>query len=182
MKTEVIVLNGVSSSGKSSIARELQGLLPGSWLTMGVDTFITTLPPALRGSESGILFGSGGQVNVGQEFTRLDQAWSLGVAAMVRAGATIIVDEVFLGGQRSQNRWKAALDGLQVIWVGILCQTEVAETRERGRPDRTVGMARQQVNLVHVGVAYDLSVDTSTTGALECAQRIAAFAGQFNSE
>jgi len=38
------VLNGGSSSGKSSIARVLQELLPGLWLTFGVDAFIDALP------------------------------------------------------------------------------------------------------------------------------------------
>ncbi len=37
--TQVIVLNGGSSAGKSSIARALQDILPGLWLTFGeVDT------------------------------------------------------------------------------------------------------------------------------------------------
>jgi chloramphenicol 3-O phosphotransferase len=176
LKIQAIVLNGTSSSGKTSVAQELQGLLPGSWLTLGVDTFLTTLPPALRTSESGILFGSEGQVEVGEEFARLDRAWSLGVAAMVRAGAAVIVDEVFLGGHRSQDRWKSALAGLPVIWIGIRCSTEVAEARERGRTDRAAGMARIQADLVHAEVTYDLMVDTDTESPLECARKIAAFA------
>jgi chloramphenicol 3-O-phosphotransferase len=52
--TQVIVLNGASSSGKSGIARCLQAVLPDPWLTLGVDTFIQTMPPALRVSDQGI--------------------------------------------------------------------------------------------------------------------------------
>jgi chloramphenicol 3-O phosphotransferase len=44
LATRVIVLNGGSSSGKSSIARVLLELLPGLWLTFGVDAFIDALP------------------------------------------------------------------------------------------------------------------------------------------
>jgi chloramphenicol 3-O phosphotransferase len=44
LATRVIVLNGGSSSGKSSIARSLQELLPDLWLTFGVDAFIDALP------------------------------------------------------------------------------------------------------------------------------------------
>ncbi|WP_277526652.1 hypothetical protein [Arthrobacter sp. ES3-54] len=40
----MIVLNGGSSSGKSSIARALQEILPVIWLTFGVGTFIDALP------------------------------------------------------------------------------------------------------------------------------------------
>lgn len=42
---QVIVLNGGSSSGKSSIARCLQELLPDPWLTLGADTLVDALPP-----------------------------------------------------------------------------------------------------------------------------------------
>lgn len=36
MNAQVIVLNGGSSSGKSSIARSLQELLPDAWLSLSV--------------------------------------------------------------------------------------------------------------------------------------------------
>ena len=42
--TQVIVLNGGSSSGKSSIARALQEILPTAWLTFGVDVLVEALP------------------------------------------------------------------------------------------------------------------------------------------
>ena len=42
--TQVIVLNGGSSSGKSSIARALQDVLPGRWLTFGTDVLAEALP------------------------------------------------------------------------------------------------------------------------------------------
>ena len=40
----VIVLNGGSSSGKTSIARCLQRLLGPTWLTLGVDDLVRALP------------------------------------------------------------------------------------------------------------------------------------------
>jgi len=40
----VIVLNGGSSSGKTSIARSLQRLLGTTWMTLGVDDLIRALP------------------------------------------------------------------------------------------------------------------------------------------
>ena len=42
--TQVIVLNGGSSSGKSSIARALQDVMPGLWLTFGTDVLAEALP------------------------------------------------------------------------------------------------------------------------------------------
>lgn len=174
MPFQVIVLNGGSSSGKSGIARCLQTVLPDPWLALGVDTLLETMPATLRESSDGIEFAPDGEVSVGPEFRALEAAWMAGVAAMVRAGARVIVDEVFLGGAASQGRWQQALDGVRVLWVGVRCASEVATGREIARGDRVPGMAATQANLVHRGVVYDLEVDTTHTEAMECAHTIAA--------
>jgi len=44
---EVIVLNGASSSGKTTLAASLQDVLEESWLVFGIDTLISALPLAL---------------------------------------------------------------------------------------------------------------------------------------
>jgi len=78
------------------------------------------------------------------------------------------------GGAASQQRWKNALDPLQVLWVGVRCEGAVAAGRELARGDRVIGMAASQAELVHQGVVYDLQVDTTHAEALECARAIAA--------
>ncbi len=170
MTTQVIVLNGGSSSGKTGIVRCLQAILPQPWLALGVDALIQAMPAA----NTGIDFGSNGAVDVGPEFRALEDAWLAGVAAMVRAGARVIVDEVFLGGTESQQRWQRALDGLDVLWVGVRCDRDVAAGREMARGDRVTGMAALQSDLVHRGIVYDLEVDTTHAESLACAGVIAA--------
>ena len=165
------MLNGGSSSGKSGIARCLQSVLPDPWLAFGVDTLIQAMPASSQ--SSGIEFGASGEVVVGPEFRALEAAWMAGIAAMARAGARIIVDEVFLGGAASQQRWADALDALRVLWVGVRCESAVAAGREMARGDRIAGMAASQAEIVHQGVVYDLVVDTSHTEALPCARAIA---------
>ncbi|MEU3460484.1 chloramphenicol phosphotransferase CPT [Streptomyces sp. NPDC006733] len=172
--TEVIVLNGGSSSGKSGIARCLQAVLPDPWLALGTDTLVDAMPAALQASDAGIEFAPDGEVIVGPEFRTLEAAWIEGVAAMARAGARVIVDEVFLGGAASQQRWQRALRDLRVLWVGVRCDAAVAAGREVARGDRTVGMAASQADLAHQGVVYDLQVDTTRTESMECARTIAA--------
>lgn len=172
--TQVIVLNGASSSGKTGIARCLQAILPAPWITVGVDDLVDALPPSMVDSESGIAFGPHGEVEPGQGFREIEAAWMTGVAAMARAGARVIVDDVFLGGGASQARMQAQLQGLSVLWVGVRCDPEIAEGREIARGDRAVGMAAAQARIVHEGVVYDVEVDTSRTEALDCARAIAA--------
>jgi chloramphenicol 3-O phosphotransferase len=170
----VIVLNGGSSSGKSGIVRCLQEVLPDPWLAFGVDSFVEALPARMRGSDGGITFTADGGVSVGAEFSALDAAWTEGIAAMARAGARIIVDDVFLGGPHSRERRQKALAGLDVLWVGVRCDSAVAEGREIARGDRVRGMAASQAHVVHEGVRYDLEVDTTHTESLACAHTIAA--------
>jgi chloramphenicol 3-O phosphotransferase len=170
----VIVLNGGSSSGKSGIARCLQAVLPDPWLAFGVDTLIRAMPMSAQTSAAGIVIAPDGEVMVGPEFRRLEAAWIEGIAAMARAGARIILDEVFLGGAASQRRWQDALGALPVLWVGVRCQAEVAAAREMARGNRVAGMAASQAEVVHQGVAYDLQVDTTHAEALDCARAIAA--------
>jgi chloramphenicol 3-O phosphotransferase len=127
----------------------------------------------MQGSDGGLEFAPDGGVSVGEEFMTLEAAWATGIAAMVHAGARVIIDDVFLGGTATQERWRKVLDGLEVLWVGVRCEAAVAAGREIVRGDRVRGMAERQADLVHRGVVYDVEVDTTHTEALDCARTIA---------
>lgn len=170
----MIVLNGGSSSGKSGIARCLQAVLPDPWLSIGVDMLIDAMPAAVKGADAGIAVAADGGIDIGPDFRSLEDAWMRGVAAMARTGARVIVDDAFLGGAESQERWRKALAGLDVLWVGVHCDGAVAEGREIARGDRVRGMAASQATAVHEGIGYDLEVDTTHTESLSCAHAIAA--------
>jgi chloramphenicol 3-O phosphotransferase len=90
--TQVIILNGGSSSGKSGIARCLQAVLPDPWLAFGTDTLTEAMPASMQTSTAGIQIAPDGEVSIGPEFRALEAAWIEGIAAMARAGARIIVD------------------------------------------------------------------------------------------
>lgn len=169
----MIVLNGGSSSGKSGIVRCLQAVLPEPWLAFGVDSFVDALPAAMQDSDAGIEFKPDGDISVGPVFRQLDAAWVEGIVAMCRAGAHVIVDDVFLGGAGSQQRWRDALGDVEVLWVGVRCDAAVAAGREMARGDRVTGMAALQAEIVHEGVKYDVEVDTTDTESVDCAHTIA---------
>jgi chloramphenicol 3-O phosphotransferase len=171
---QIIVLNGGSSSGKTGIARCLQTVLPEGWIGLSVDDLVNALPLSLVDSDSGISFGQHGEVAVRGGFREVEAAWMVGVPAMARAGARIIFDDVFLGGAASQERTRAHLQGLEVLWVGVRCDPVVAAGREVARGDRARGMAVSQAELVHKDAVYDIEVDTSHAESLDCARLIAA--------
>lgn len=170
----MIIVNGGSSAGKSGIVRCLQEVLPDPWLAFGVDSLITALPMKLHGSDRGIVLAADGSVSVGADFTALEAAWRHGIAATARAGGRVIIDDVFLGGAASQQRWQDVLGGLGVLWAGVRCDADIATGREIARGDRVRGQAASQAAIVHEGVRYSVEVDSSRTESLACARAIAA--------
>ncbi|MEU0374714.1 chloramphenicol phosphotransferase CPT [Streptomyces sp. NPDC006283] len=178
MTTQMIILNGGSSAGKSGIVRCLQEVLPEPWLAFGCDAFVDAMPAKTQASAEGIEISADGVVNVGADFRVLEAAWMEGIVAMVRAGARVVIDDVFLGGAASQQRWQKALGDVAVLWVGVRCESAVAAGREVARGDRVQGMAALQADAVHEGVFYDLEVDTTHAESLACARTIASRIGR----
>lgn len=177
--TNVIALNGGSSSGKSSLARRPQELLDKPWVTLGVDDLLDALAPSRVGDapplprrQPLLAYGSDGTVHVDPAWRPVEAAWYAGVAAMARAGLGVILDEVLLEGGAGQRRVAASLHGLSVLWVGVRRDPAVAAGRERRRRGRPAGMAAQQANSVHDGVRYDVVVDTTSASADQCARAV----------
>jgi chloramphenicol 3-O phosphotransferase len=186
---EIIVLNGASSTGKTTLAAALQDVLEESWLVFGIDTLISALPLALLEihddatiaarpkqhvvRDGGIRFDANGEIVVGTEFRRLEAAWLSGLSTIADSGVHLILDEVFLDGGPSQDRVREALGVRQVLWVGVTCDGDVATQRERERGDRVVGASEKQSRRVHEGVHYDLIVDTTSRSSDEVARQIA---------
>jgi len=170
---EVIILNGGSSSGKTTVAKNLQNSLSAPWLRFSIDDLVEALPDAMVDEDSGITFGSDGSVTPGTAFRSLERAWMHGIAEMARTGARVIVDDVFISGIDARNRWESAMKGLHVLWVGVYCDAAVASARENARGDRVAGMAASQATVVHVGMQYDITIDATDTSPEECAHLIA---------
>lgn len=173
----MVVLNGGSSSGKSSIARALQEKLPGIWLTFGVDTFIEALPGRGNSPKAGITYVEDGTITFSAEHRAVEGTWYAGLSSMACAGAHLILDEVLLSGGAGQERLQSIFSDsdLGIVWVGVRCDPDVAASREAHRVDRVEGMARQQALSVHAGTVYDVEVDTTSRSTDECADDIAAW-------
>ena len=50
----VMILNGGSSAGKTTLGRSLQSALSDTWLLLGIDLLIWTLPPRLINDADGL--------------------------------------------------------------------------------------------------------------------------------
>jgi chloramphenicol 3-O phosphotransferase len=190
---DLIIVNGTSSSGKTSIIKCLQETLTETWLTFGVDTLISGLPipllaidddaqialrvPRTRYRDGGMTLHADGHVSVGPEYRRVEAAFYDGVTAMMRAGVGIILDEVFLEGSQSQERLRAHFPDATIVWIGVTCDRAVATERERLRGDRVIGMVAAQLEQVHKGVDYDFVVASDAHSPRECADDITNYLG-----
>jgi len=173
----IILLNGVGSVGKSSIAKALQTITREPFLYVAMDTFLEMLPDASWGHPDGIVFETvqeAGKPSViirsGPTAERLLLGMRQAIAAMAHAGNNLIVDDVLLDGDAAA--YGAALAGLTVFRVGVFAPLEVLEAREAARGDRMIGLARWQYDRVHKGMTYDLEVDTGHATPMECAEMI----------
>lgn len=157
MNGNVIVLNGTSSSGKTTLARELQSQCSEVYLLCSLDAFWDMTPYSIpAGSKS---------------FPNMKLALAKSVRALAETGHNVIVDIVFCG-QKTYFELTKELDGLNFKIVKVECPLNELEKREIARGDRRVGLAKSQHESVHCGVLYDLEVNTFVNSPEECVQKV----------
>jgi chloramphenicol 3-O phosphotransferase len=176
----IVLLNGVGSAGKTSIARALQGITSDPFLYVAMDVFLEMMPESSFGHPDGLTFETvmeDGKPSVvireGALSLRTFRAMRHGIAAMAGQGADMIVDEVILDAAIAAE-YAALLAPYVLHRIGVLAPLDVLEERERQRGDREIGLARWQFGRVHRGMTYDLELDTSRATPLECAHAIKA--------
>jgi chloramphenicol 3-O phosphotransferase len=180
----IILINGTSSSGKTTLVKGLQATLPDLWLEMGIDRFAYALPGRVLGQPTWPqLFRyvrpegeSDGPFTI--ETTVLGQRFISGIhataAALAAAGLNVIVDHVLLEEawlDECSRRWA----GFAVLFVGVRCPLDVILQRELKRQDRTLGQAEAQFAVVHRWAdRYDVEVDTSVLTPDEAVAQVAS--------
>jgi chloramphenicol 3-O phosphotransferase len=173
---KIVILNGTSSSGKSSILKALQNLLPEPYLDAGIDKFIWMLPSRYLDRP---LWDDvpGKAVEAGAAGHQLIRAMHRSIAEISRAGLNVLADHVLVEPDWVQD-CAEVFHGLPAYLIGIHCPLEILEERERQRRDRTLGQARAQFDRVHLFADYDFEIDTSTASVDVCARQIAEFIGE----
>ena len=124
----VIILNGPSSVGKSSIIKAFQAKQSEAWLSIGIDNFfVGVLPPkfylestsehhaVMRGIASEDKEGKLFTLEVGPEGQKVIRGMHRAIAAYAQAGNNVIVDYI-----KYEQDWikdlTDALHGVRVVW------------------------------------------------------------------
>lgn len=158
----IILLNGASSAGKSSIGRALLGLLPDPWFFVPVDAF-----GEMRSTVHTRVLD---EAEIAAMLRRTRLGYHRAVAGLVSAGNDVIMDYP-LSEQWRLDDLLHTLRGYDVTLVEVRCSMAELERREKARGDREPGTARWET-LVYQHGDCDIAVDTTSTGAYECAVTI----------
>ena len=164
----IVLLNGVSNSGKTSIAKALQGKLDAPYLHVCIDTF-EEMMPAPRSKQ--------GDFGWQPIFNNMLSGFHHSIRALADCGNNLIVDHVLVEGEEPLTWVSECLSLLtvfDVFLVGVRCALVDLEQREVARGNRPVGLARWQFERMHRQVVYDLQVDTAAYSPEECASQIMA--------
>ncbi len=164
MNGQVVILNGVSSSGKTTLAKAIQKYGEDIWLHVAMDNFVAMLPdgkefdrewfPVTEVERGGATLPYIGNGPGGESL--LAQMRQL-VESLGNAGFNVLVDDVADSTAIADYRHRL---GASCFVVKVDAPLTELERRERERGDRMIGLAREQSSRLHEGIEYDLEVDT----------------------
>ncbi|HLC06845.1 MAG TPA: hypothetical protein VJJ26_01530 [Candidatus Babeliales bacterium] len=183
----IVIINGCSSAGKSSIIKEMQKLSKKPLLHTGIDWFWKMIPGEYKefGSKAheGYSFTQTVEsqnnpvihVQTGQFGQKIDNAMPYVIKCLADFGHDIAIDEIFTRDTTLHN-YITALRENTVYFVGVMCSLQELEKREKQRGNRELGLARGQIDFVHEYCDYyDFIVDSTDCDATVCAQHILNF-------
>ncbi|HBK17586.1 MAG: hypothetical protein CBC94_003075 [Gammaproteobacteria bacterium TMED134] len=185
--SKVILLNGCSSAGKTTLAIALQNQLQEPFQHIALDQFRDGMPSRVRGLNSppGDPGASGlnvvpavldGQpvthIQFGEYGERVLSGMRRAVAHFSDLGCNVIVDDLLFKRDYLED-YIAVLNPDTTWFVGVKCRLSVVLERERKRPGRFPGTATSHFEQVHEhGIPYDLEVDTSSAGVEAVAEQV----------
>lgn len=170
----VIILNGPSSSGKTSIAKAIQKLSESPWLLTGLDQFIFMLPEHMNDYHGDMQQRKGfywhkrmkdsmvyNDLVMGDYGRKVYDLFKSQVKQMAENGFNVIVDHVALV-PNDYAEWVRSLAGHTVVFVKVTASPDILDQRELQRGDRIIGGSRAQQEWVHNDFIYDIEVDSSS--------------------
>lgn len=187
VKGRIILLNGASSAGKTTLAVTLQQLLKEPWHHIALDQFRDGIAGRYRGlnSPDGTPGARGlnvvptdlngervTEVRFGDLGKQMLRGMRRAIAAFAREGNNVIIDDLMFEPDFLYD-YLEVLAEFDVLFVGVRCSLEVTNRREAQRPGRFPGTATSHFDRVHSHSVYDIEVDTSHATPYECARLIA---------
>jgi chloramphenicol 3-O phosphotransferase len=163
---KIILLNGPSSAGKSTLCQAIQTQMDEPFLQFSLDFFFFNSPVLPKQQ---LKDGTFDWVEIRP---RVFEGFFNCLPALAIAGNNLLIEYII----ETQAQWDALrqkLEGFDVFLIGVHCPLPELERREQLRGDRRVGDARRDLATVHTFTKYDFEIDSSES-ADENAMRIIA--------
>lgn len=153
MAGKIILLNGASSAGKSTLASAVQAQVAEPFWHYSIDHLMAggVLPRARL--DNGDFAWSDMRPMFFEGFHR-------SIPALAAAGNNMLVEHI-VEEQAWMDRLVLLLEGHDVFFVGLHCPVEELERRERERGNRRIGEARSDFEITHTFASYDLELETT---------------------
>ncbi len=164
-KGQVILLNGPSSAGKTTLGKALQRKLQEQY---GIHSLLLSVDHLLMATDS-----TGSTVISCLEETGLPviETFHAAIQAAARAGAFVIADHVLGENTAWINDLYSRLEGIKMLPVQVVCDIEELQRREYARSDRKPDWshALRQAEEIHAHLPCEIVIDTTKTGPYDCA-------------
>lgn len=166
VKGKIILLNGTSSAGKSTLCKALKTVLNEPFWYMASDQFIEIGMAPTRKNK-------GGKFDWGDLRPTFFDGFHHVLPAFAGAGNNLIVEHI-VEVESWLDDLLRLLHGFDVFFVGVHCPLEELEKRERERGDRKIGEARYHLK-THDYCQYDFEVDSRKPAADNAEQIVKAW-------
>ena len=155
MEQRIILLNGPSSSGKSTLAQALKTLIFNEchkrYDLVSIDDFLK-MSPKEKIYEDDVFEISNNLCKKALEF--------------LESGKGVIIDHV-ITSERIFNQLKDNLSSYPIKTVHITCPLHILKSRELERGDRSPGSAEASAEYLYPKEGYDLTIDTGAKSPSE---------------
>lgn len=172
----IVLLNGTSSSGKTSISVELTNQKEILFHHLSIDDFFNNFNEFIDKKFPD--FKPAREVDdhlVAQIiFDPILSMYYSTIKLFSEMGLNVIADTVIDNDKRFNECFDAFFDQ-PTLFIGVMCSREELMRREQKRGDRQIGLASSQFDQVYCFKEYDLEVNTEELNPKECAEKILSF-------
>lgn len=160
MSLNVVLLNGASSSGKSTLARSLKEYIEYSrkeeYAVISIDDFLDMAVD---------------QPIYEDDVFEISPLLCQKALDVLRSGHGVIIDHV-ITSERIFKQLTDALKEYALFTVQVTCPLNELEKREKMRRDRHIGSAKASYEYLYPQSGYDLTLNTLELSPKECSETI----------